>query len=210
MGDDFPPSTCSLSTPEELDGDKIRIALGCLTDKSAVAWYEVAPPTFVEAGSVFATSAEQIEPDVPQSEAALGACPNKLQLLSADQVEIDTLFASPELGEVVEPAIVVEPRQVWRTKFVRKLKVDLITRKESYRSRLVCVEPRYEQGHEFDRREVPTPLWSIVLILIIAECTVSKRFDFQFDMKQFFQQTPDGDVYLLPPPRYQKKLSGHR
>lgn len=49
-GDDFLPSTCSLPTPEELDGDDIRIALGCLTDKSAVAWYEVALPTFVEGG----------------------------------------------------------------------------------------------------------------------------------------------------------------
>lgn len=53
--------------------------------------------------------------------------PNQLLWISADQAEIDTLFAIPALEEVVESESTIPPRQVWRTKFVRKLKVDPIT-----------------------------------------------------------------------------------
>lgn len=94
----------------------------------------------------------------PQTEMALRTSPNHRLWISADQVEIDTLFSIPALAEVVESEIAIPPRQVWRKKLVRKLKVDPITREESCRSRLVCVGPRHEQGHGFDRREVPKPL----------------------------------------------------
>lgn len=119
------------------------------------------------------SAAVQNDHEAPQTEVDLRNSPNKLHWESADQVEIDTLFGIPALAEVAESSITIPRRIVWRTKFVGKLKIDLITRKQSCRLRLVRVGPRQEQGLEFEKREVPTPLWFTVMLLLIAECTVS-------------------------------------
>ena len=149
----------------------------------------------------------------PQTETALRACPEQLIWIAADQVEIDKLWNIPVFHEVLESNIPEAKRRYWRTKFVRRVKTDPINSKVDTRSRLVCMGTGHEEGREYDRKDVPTPMWATVLLLI-GECTVAQGIDFQFDLSQFFQQTdcstPDGTLYFIPPPRYQRKESGVR
>ena len=151
-----------------------------------------------------------------QTEKALKACPQQLAWLASDQTEIDTLWGPPyeAFEEELESNVPPEQRdRYYRTKFVRVVKTDPISSKTKPRSRLVCVGTGQEEGREYRRKEVPTPCWSTILILI-GECTVAHGLDFQFDLSQYFQQTPcetpDGTLLLIPPPRYQRRDNGVR
>ena len=145
---------------------------------------------------------------VPQSERELKACPQQLVWLGADQEEVDILWGLGCFEEIIDPK-----GRFWRTKFVRTVKDDSLLKKVKARSRLVCIGPGQQEGREYRRKEVPTPSWSTILLLI-AECTVAQGIDFQFDISQYFQKTdcstPDGDLLLMPPPRYQKVVDGKK
>ena len=148
----------------------------------------------------------------PQTERELRNNRSALLWISQDQVEIDTLFSMGVLEESLEAG--ADPNiKYWRTRFVRAEKIDPITLKHSLKSRLCCMGTGQAEGQEYFDSTVPTPLWSTTLMLI-GECTVAQGIDFQFDCPQFFQQTdcvtPNGSLWLLPPPRYQRKEKGVR
>lgn len=50
--------------------------------------------------------------------------------------------------------------------------------------------------------------------MLIGKAVVQRRFKFSFDLKQFFQRTdcdpPCGTIYVLPPPRFQRQVNGHK
>ena len=73
--------------------------------------------------------------------------------------------------------------KAWRTRFVRAIKDDPITRAESLRSRLVTMGTGHQEGKEYYDNYVPTPMWSTTLMLI-GECTVAHGIDFQFDLPE--------------------------
>ena len=154
----------------------------------------------------------KIEPfdDAPQTDNELKNHRDRVGWEAEDSREIDGLMADIRcLEEMLESDLIIQPRKIWKAKFVRKYKMDNISGKQLRRSRIVCVGVQQLEGHEFTRKDAPTPMWATTL-LSIGMGTVIDAIDFQFDMTQYFQRTdckvPDGDGFLvlLPPPRFQR------